>query len=132
MAGGIYVKMSTKGNFKKSMSFLDGLRDRKFLKDLPKYGEAGVAALREATPKRTGLTANSWHYKIETTKDGKTILSWYNTNVVKDYFDVALMIQYGHATKSGGWVKGIDYINPALAPVFDKISKNVDEEVRKS
>lgn len=131
MAAGVYCKFSTKGDFKKAFKFLDSMRDKAFLRSLPKYGEEGVEALKEATPKRTGVTAASWHYRIETRGD-KTFLVWYNTNISQDWFNVAIMIQYGHATKNGGWVKGIDYINPALAPIFDKIAKNVEEEVKKA
>ena len=129
MAHGIVVKMSEKGDFKKTFKFLKAMQEKKFLSNLNKYGERGVQLLSENTPRDTGLTASSWYYKIE--DDGETLtLTWYNTNVKKDYFNVALMLQYGHATKNGGWIEGIDYINPALKPLFDEMEKDIWEEVK--
>lgn len=129
MAHGIVVQMSEKGDFKKTFKFLKAMQEKKFLSNLNKYGERGVQLLSENTPRDTGLTASSWYYKIE--DDGETLtLTWYNSNVKKDYFNVALMLQYGHATKNGGWVEGIDYINPALKPLFDEMEKDIWEEVK--
>jgi len=129
MARGIVVQMSEKGDFKKTFKFLKAMQEKKFLSNLDKYGERGVQLLSENTPRDTGLTASSWYYKIE--DDGETLtLTWYNSNVKKDYFNVALMLQYGHATKNGGWVEGIDYINPALKPLFDEMEKDIWEEVK--
>lgn len=131
MARGIVVQMSEKGDFKKTFKFLKAMQEKKFLSNLNKYGERGVQLLSENTPRDTGLTASSWYYKIE--DDGNTLkLTWYNSNVKKDYFNVALMLQYGHATKNGGWVEGIDYINPALKPLFDEMEKDIWEEVKSS
>ena len=131
MARGIVVQMSEKGDFKKTFKFLKAMQEKKFLSNLNKYGERGVQLLSENTPRDTGLTASSWYYKIE--DDGETLtLTWYNGNVKKDYFNVALMLQYGHATKNGGWVEGIDYINPALKPLFDEMEKDIWEEVKSS
>lgn len=131
MARGIVVQMSEKGDFKKTFRFLKAMKEKKFLSNLDKYGERGVQLLSENTPRDTGLTASSWYYKIE--DDGNTLkLTWYNSNVKKDYFNVALMLQYGHATKNGGWVEGIDYINPALKPLFDEMEKDIWEEVKSS
>ena len=131
MARGIVVQMSEKGDFKKTFRFLKAMQEKKFLSNLNKYGERGVQLLSENTPRDTGLTASSWYYKIE--DDGETLtLTWYNSNVKKDYFNVALMLQYGHATKNGGWVEGIDYINPALKPLFDEMEKDIWEEVKSS
>lgn len=131
MAHGIVVQMSEKGDFKKTFKFLKAMQEKKFLSNLNKYGERGVQLLSENTPRDTGLTASSWYYKIE--DDGNTLkLTWYNSNVKKDYFNVALMLQYGHATKNGGWVEGIDYINPALKPLFDEMEKDIWEEVKSS
>jgi len=131
MAHGIVVQMSEKGDFKKTFKFLKAMQEKKFLSNLNKYGERGVQLLSENTPRDTGLTASSWYYKIE--DDGETLtLTWYNSNVKKDYFNVALMLQYGHATKNGGWVEGIDYINPALKPLFDEMEKDIWEEVKSS
>lgn len=129
MARGIVVQMSEKGDFKKTFRFLKAMQEKKFLSNLDKYGERGVQLLSENTPRDTGLTASSWYYKIE--DDGETLtITWYNSNVKKDYFNVALMLQYGHATKNGGWVEGIDYINPALKPLFDEMEKDIWEEVK--
>lgn len=131
MARGIVIQMSEKGDFKKTFRFLKAMKEKKFLSNLDKYGERGVQLLSENTPRDTGLTASSWYYKIE--DDGNTLkLTWYNSNVKKDYFNVALMLQYGHATKNGGWVEGIDYINPALKPLFDEMEKDIWEEVKSS
>lgn len=95
---------------------------------LKKYGEKGVAALKNATPKRTGATANAWDYKI--VRKGNSIsLIWTNSNAPYGV-PVAIMIQYGHATRGGSYVQGIDYINPALRPIFDDILKEIDGEVR--
>ena len=90
----------------------------------------GVDALREATPRDTGKTANSWDYIIEETPDSVTI-TWTNSNENRS-IPIALLIQYGHATRKGGWVSGIDYINPALKPIFEEIAKSAWEEVTKA
>lgn len=92
----------------------------KMMSLLRECGEEGVAALEKNTPKRTGLTAASWHYKIESTPKGYTLF-WYNDNLTKDGDPVAILIQYGHSTYQGYYVKGVDYINPAMKPVFDSI-----------
>ena len=131
MAKTITVKVGDKGDFKKTFKFLRAMKEKRFLKNLDKYGQMGVDALAAATPKRTGLTAESWTYDI-TDNGEQLIISWNNTNVQKGYYNVALMIQYGHGTGTGGWVEGIDYINPALKPVFDKIADAVWMEVQNS
>lgn len=131
MAKTITIKVGDKGDFKKTFKFLRVMKEKRFLKNLDKYGQMGVDALAAATPKRTGLTAESWTYDI-TDNGEQLIISWNNTNVQKGYYNVALMIQYGHGTGTGGWVEGIDYINPALKPVFDKIADAVWMEVKNS
>ena len=131
MAKTITIKVGDKGDFKKTFKFLRAMKEKRFLKNLDKYGQMGVDALAAATPKRTGLTAESWTYDI-TDNGEQLIISWNNTNVQKGYYNVALMIQYGHGTGTGGWIKGIDYINPALKPVFDKIADAVWMEVKNS
>lgn len=88
----------------------------------------GVDALREATPKRTGKTADSWSYEIKIT-DRFVTITWKNSNVVDGWANVAVLIQYGHATRGGAYVKGIDYINPAMRPVFEKMAQEVWMEV---
>ena len=97
--------------------------------DLDKYGREGVAALASATPVDTGLTANSWQYKIEQ-KKGSVSISFYNTNI-QNGVPIAVILQYGHATRNGGWVQGRDYINPAIQPIFDKIANEAWREVTK-
>lgn len=93
-------------------------------------GQKGVEALANATPRDTGLTANSWRYKIEEDKEKNTLtIVWENTNVVDEWFNVALMLQYGHGTGSGYWIEGIDYINPALKNVFDDLADRLWKEV---
>lgn len=129
MAKSINIQMSQKGDFKKTFKFLKAMQEKKFLKNLDRFGQAGVAALAAATPKRSGLTANSWSYEIE--DDGEQLtITWNNSNVKDGYYNVALMIQYGHGTGTGGWVSGIDYINPALKPIFDKMVGDIWEEVK--
>lgn len=129
MAKSISIQMTQKGDFKKTFKFLKAMKEKAFLKNLDKFGQAGVDALAAATPKRTGLTARSWTYSIE--DDGERLtITWNNTNVVKDYYNVALMIQYGHGTGTGGWVQGIDYINSALKPIFEKMIGDIWEEVK--
>lgn len=119
------------GDFKTTFKWLKALREKKWAKLLDKYGQMGVDALREATPKDTGLTANSWHYEI-TTGDKYTAINWYNTNVIKDYFNVALMIQRGHGTGDGVWIEGIDYINPTLQKIFQNMADGIWEEVKRT
>lgn len=127
----ISIQLTESGSFQKTFKFLKGMQEKSFLKKLDKYGRQGVAALASATPVRTGLTANSWNYEIEY-NDDNVVVSWYNTNVVNDWFNVAIMIQYGHGTGTGGWVQGIDYINPAIQPIFEKMAADMWIEVQNS
>ena len=96
---------------------------------LEKYGKRGVEALKEATPKDSGKTADSWVYEIVKDERGNYQIVWSNTNVVDGWANVAVLIQYGHATRGGAYVKGIDYINPAMRPVFEKMAQEVWMEV---
>ncbi|MBD5135265.1 MAG: HK97 gp10 family phage protein [Lachnospiraceae bacterium] len=100
-------------------------KDVKYI--LEKYGQIGVDELSKATPVRTGLTASSWYYTIETDKDGY-VINWSNSNI-QNGINVALIIQLGHGTKSGGYVPPNDYINPALKDIFDQIAIDVWREV---
>lgn len=121
------IKVKHKGNFSKLEHFLNVASGRKYLNDAEKTAQAGVVALEAATPKETGKTAASWRYEIES--DGKnTRIGWYNENV-HDGCNIALLLQYGHGTGTGGYVPGTDYINPAMKPVFDAISDEVWKEV---
>lgn len=96
---------------------------------LEKFGSQGVAALASATPVDTGLTANSWNYEIESSK-GSAKISFYNSHVNKGV-PIAIILQFGHGTRNGGWVEGRDYINPAIQPVFDRIADEAWREVTK-
>lgn len=122
------VVISHKGDFSKTSRFFKRIRSKQVYKKLEAYGQMGVNALREATPKRTGKTADSWSYEIKIT-DRYVTLTWKNSNVVNGWANVAVLIQYGHATRGGAYVKGIDYINPAMRPVFEKMAKEVWMEV---
>ena len=118
------------GNFSKTDRFLAKLLDKDYLNMLDKYGQQGVEALAAATPKKTGLTAASWSYEI-THGDGSTAINWFNTNE-NDGVNIAVILQYGHGTRNGGYVAGRDYINPAMRPVFDKIADEAWNEVIRS
>ena len=96
---------------------------------LKHYGEKGVAALKEATPRDTGKTAASWSYRIEQTKDGKFRLIFENSNVVNDYANIAVLIDTGHLTKNGVWIQGRNYISPAIQPIFDDIANSIWKEI---
>lgn len=121
------ISFSSKGDFSKTIKFLNKVKNVKINNILSKYGEIGVNALSQATPKDSGVTSRSWNYKIEVNNDNASIV-WYNTNVVKGV-NIAVILQYGHGTRNGGWVEGRDYINPAMKPIFDKIADQVWKEV---
>lgn len=117
------ITFDTEGNLEKTMNFLR--RARKLNYDvLDQYGEIGVEALAQATPKDTGKTAESWYYQIVEREDGVAI-EWLNSNISKGWCPIAVILQYGHATGTGGWVEGRDYINPAIQPIFDDIANSV-------
>ena len=126
MAGLLSVK--SKGGFKKTYDFLRAAVNGAKWEKLWEYGEMGVEALKNATPVDTGLTRDSWGFEIEKYDNGMAIV-WKNSNVVDDWANVAILIQYGHATRGGGYVQGIDYINPALKPVFQKIANDLWDDV---
>lgn len=123
------ISFKHKGNFDKTTKFLQRAKKREFYSNLDKYGEMGVQALSSATPIKTGQTARSWHYKIETTKNSVSIV-WYNTNV-NEGANIALLLNYGHGTPSGGYVRGKNFIKPAMKSIFETIEKGVWEEVIK-
>ena len=116
------ITIKQKGDFKNTEKFLKN-KKRININILDKYGKIGVEALKKNTPVDTGITSNSWYYEIEN-QNGKVTLNFYNSNV-KNNVNIAIIIQYGHGTKNGGWVDGRDYINPAVQPVFDKILNDV-------
>lgn len=117
------VSFRTTGSFKHMERFLYGAKRANIAALLEPYAEQGLTALREATPRDTGLTAQSWSYEIKTSFNYTTI-TWSNSDI-EDGFPVAVMLQYGHGTGTGGYVQGRDYINPALRPIFDKIANGV-------
>lgn len=122
------IKLTQRGSFTNTEKFLKHSFGTAWRRILKKYGQMGVEALSAATPVDTGLTAASWSYELIQNKDGIGI-EWRNDNVV-DHVNIAVILQYGHATRNGGWVKGRDYINPALQPIFDNIAKESWKEVR--
>lgn len=124
------ISIKTKGNFKKTDDFLKKALNVTYEDILRHYGELGVRRLQEYTPIDTGETAYSWYYEIETNRDKSTI-RWCNRNIVGDSSNVAVLLQLGHGTKNGGYVQGIDYINPALKPIFDDVANKIFEEVTK-
>lgn len=119
-----------KGSFKNTERFLRRVKRRGMYDTLDKYGRMGVEALSAATPVDTGKTADSWGYEIHNSKDMVEII-WTNSNINDEWAVVALLIQYGHGLPQGGYVQGIDYINPAMRPIFDKIADGVWKEVTK-
>ena len=124
------IKFKQKGDFKKVNGFFERAKELVHIGDLNKYGKMGVEALSAATPKDSGKTADSWGYKI-VRKEGKAYILWTNSNV-NDGVPIAIILQYGHGTRSGAYVEGIDYVNPAMKPVFDNIAKLAWEEVEKT
>ena len=121
------ISFTSKGDFSKTIKFLNKVKNVKINDILSKYGKIGVNALSQATPKDSGVTSQSWNYRIEVNNNNASIV-WYNTNVVKGV-NIAVILQYGHGTRNGGWVEGTDYINPAMKPIFDKIANQVWKEV---
>lgn len=123
------ISFRHKGDFSKLSKHLERLKEKARLGILDKYGKAGVNALAAATPVETGLTANSWYYEIKR-QNGSVSLVFNNSNVV-DGVPIAIILQYGHGTGTGGWVQGRDYINPAVQPIFDQIAQEAWKEVTK-
>ena len=123
------ISFRQKGDFSKLSSYLERAKEAAKLGVLDKYGAQGVAALSSATPVDTGLTANSWSYKIER-GNGSVSIVFDNSNI-QNGVPIAIILQYGHGTGTGGWVEGRDYINPAIQPVFDQIAESAWEEVTK-
>ena len=123
------ISFRQKGDFSKLTRFLERAKETVYLGDLNKYGRQGVAALASATPVDTGKTASSWSYKIEN-NNGSVSISFENSNI-QDGVPIAIILQYGHGTRNGGWVEGRDYINPAIQPIFDQIVNEAWKEVTK-
>lgn len=125
------ISIESKGtSFAKMTSYLTRISSDSIFSVLNKYGPVGVAALASATPVDTGVTASSWTYKVEK-KGGYWGIIWSNTNVVNG-IPIAIILQYGHGTGTGGYVQGRDYINPAIQPIFEQIKEAVWREVARS
>ena len=124
------IRIRHKGNFSRTERFFNAIRGRSYLNILDKYGQQGVEALSQATPVRTGKTAASWTYEIRS-EDGRSTISWINTNV-NNGVNIAVILQYGHGTGNGGYVKGVDYINPAMRALFEEIANEAWKEVEKA
>jgi hypothetical protein len=123
------VHFKHRGSFKHTENFFRRMKDRKIADILRPYAEQGVAALASVTPVDTGRTAASWGYEITET-NGVYSIHWLNTNV-QSGVNIALILQYGHATGTGGYVTGIDYINPAIRPIFEEMPEKIWKEVTK-
>lgn len=122
------LTLKVKGNYKHTLTWLTELKNQEYLSILDKYGKIGVEELRSYTPKDTGKTADSWYYEIEIGNNGSSIC-WKNRNKTYQGHPIAVLLQYGHGTGTGGYVQGIDYINPAIKPVFDKLVDDVCKEI---
>ncbi len=123
------ISFRQKGDFSKLTSYLEKLKGGFNLSILDKYGREGVAALSSATPVDSGLTAESWKYEIKKEANSVSIV-FSNTNV-QNGVPIAIILQYGHGTGTGGWVQGRDYINPAIKPIFDKLASEAWKEMTK-
>jgi hypothetical protein len=124
------IKITTSGSTKHTQSFLKSMKSLDIRSVCEAAGERGVVALRNATPVDSGLTAASWSYEVRVEGD-KTIISWLNTHS-ESGVNVAIILQYGHGTGTGGWVAGRDYINPAVKPIFDDIANEIWKKVTSS
>ncbi len=124
------ISFRQKGDFSKLSRYIERAREAAKIGILDKYGREGVAALASATPVKTGKTASSWVYEIKR-QNGSVSIVFKNTNIVNGV-PIAIILQYGHGTGTGGWVEGRDYINPAIQPIFDEIANKAWREVTKA
>lgn len=123
------ITIKQRGSFDKTARYLNKLKSAELFAVLNKYGEIGAHALSVGTPIDSGITASSWSYSIKV-EPGYYSIRWHNSNYVGDT-PLAVMLQYGHGTGTGGYVEGRDYINPAIQPIFDRMSAEIEEEVRR-
>ena len=121
------IYRTSHGDFKKTTKFLEFMKSGDVFDNLDKYGRQGVDALSSATPRDTGETAQSWGYKVSHNK-GYYAIDWFNTHK-EGAVNIAVIIQYGHGTGTGGWVEGRDYINPVIRPLFDRIVEDIWRQV---
>ena len=121
------ITIRHKGDFSKTTRYLEKVGRAAKVADLDRFGKEGVAALESATPIDTGLTANSWYYTIE--RDRRSAKITFGNSNIQNGVPIAIILQYGHGTRNGGWVQGRDYINPAIQPIFDKIADHAWREV---
>ena len=124
---GQIISVTQKGDFKRTDRFLSGLVRRHYMRKMRHYGQKGVDALKAATPKDSGATAEAWRYEI-VEEPGRTALYWRNDHLVNGT-NIAVILQYGHATRNGGFVEGTDYINPAIRPIFEEMAREAWKEV---
>ena len=124
------ISFKNSGNFDNLSKFLESMRMKKYLGVLNKFGEQGVSALRSSTPVDTGLTANSWSYNIDIESDHASI--YFTNSNIHEGVNIAIILQYGHGTGTGGYVAGRDYINPAMRPIFDEIANAAWKELQES
>ena len=125
------IEFRQKGNFSRLNGFFERTKEIFKHGELDKYGRAGVEALESATPRDTGKTAASWSYEI-IHREGSASIEFHNSNLTEIGYPIAILIQYGHGTKNGGYVEGIDYINPALKPVFEYMANEAYRDVKKA
>jgi hypothetical protein len=125
------ITVSTRGSFKNTEDFIRRMKRQEYLRILEKFGTQGVAALRAATPVDSSKTADGWTYEI-IQRPGYFSIQWLNTHVEEPgHIPVAVLLQYGHGTRGGTFVSGIDYINPAMRPIFEQIAADMWREVTK-
>ena len=123
------ISFRQKGDFSKLTRYLERAKNAVRMGNLDKYGRQGAAALASTTPVDTGATANSWYYEV-TNQNGSAAITFYNSNI-QNGVPIAIILQYGHGTGTGGYVQGRDYINPAIQPIFDKLANDAWREVTK-
>lgn len=123
------IRLRSKGDFKKADKYFKNLIKASRVEILEKYGNKGVAALSSATPVESGLTASSWSYRIE--RSGSRVAIYFINSNINKGVNIAIILQYGHGTGTGGWVEGRDYINPAIQPIFDELAEAAWREVTK-
>lgn len=121
------IRFTVSGSTTRTTNFLKKVQENEFFAGLDSLAQRGVTALQASTPQDSGLTAASWSYEIEAKKD-KTTITWINTHT-EDGVNIAIILQYGHGTGTGGYVAGRDFINPAIQPIFDEISNEVWKKV---